>query len=247
MSCTRSRGRAFLPSNTLAALTAVVVLGLAAPGNAVAQPSTGSSLASKAPAGRASMAGSPRPKSPTAQLLQSKLTLRSSKVPPQPRNGQGRQRGHTLARIAALDPSGQVDAVAYCTQDATGAWSFGAAQPWSVRPTVTGNQSIAFRFNIYRNDGASLGSTDWWQGEVDGTQLLHAWARGRDYLYYKFMNMRTGELYNSVGYTLYPPHGVGYRETITVYWWVNGSWSRSITFAPAWSIRGANPLAYCMG
>jgi hypothetical protein len=222
----RRRTVAFSSSATVAALAAVVVA-LAGPGNAAAEPSIASGHPSKAPSGLVP-------------------TLRSSKVPPQPLHGQGRQRGRTVARTAALDPSGQVDAVAYCTRDANGAWAFGATHPWTVRPTVTGNQSIAFRFNIYRNNGSLYASTDWWQGEVDASQLFHAWVRGGDYLYYKFMNMRTGELYNSVGYTLYPQRGSGFRETITVYWFVNGSWSRSITFAPAWS-TGANPLYYCMG
>jgi hypothetical protein len=175
------------------------------------------------------------------------LTRHPSPVPPAPRHGRGRHHAKARAHLAALDPTGQVDAVAYCTQNAYGAWSLGAAQPWTVAPTVRGNQSIAFRFNVYRSDGASLGSTDWWEGEVDGTGLFHPWARGGNYLYYKFMNMRTNELYDSVGYTLYPPHGLGYRETITVFWYVNGAWSRSLTVAPAWSITGANPYSYCMG
>lgn len=184
----------------------------------------------------------------TATVGSPKLTLKRHRrhVPPAPRNRHSRHHAKPLARLSAWDATRQVDAIAYCTQNAYGAWSFGAAHPWSVMPTVSGNQSIAFRFNVYRSDGTSLGSTDWWEGEVDRYGLFHGWARGGDYLYYKFMNMRTGELYNQVGYTLYPPHGLGYRETITVFWYVNGAWSRSITFAPAWS-TGASPSAYCMG
>ena len=170
-----------------------------------------------------------------------KLTTRPAHVPPAPSNKLHRHGSKPLARATAWDPSRQVDAVAYCTQSG-GAWAFGAA----VLPTVAGNQSIAFRFNVFRSDGQSLGSTDWWEGEVDRYGLFHEWSRAGNGLYYKFMNMRTGELYNSVGYTLYPPRGLGYRETITVYWYVNGAWSRSITVAPTWG-TGASPTAFCMG
>jgi hypothetical protein len=228
------------------ALAALVAGPVVAPDRAVAHPRIASRhavdirLESRANvrSARASLRSSRHPRL--------RLTRRPSRVPPRPRNRQRRRISDVLSRTAAWDASGQVDAVAYCTQNAYGAWSLGAAHPWMVRPTVAGNQSIAFRFNVYRSDGVSLGSTDWWEGEVDRYGLFHEWARSANALYYKFMNMRTNELYNSVGYTLYPPRGLGYRETITVYWYVNGSWSRSLTVAPGWS-TGANPSAYCIG
>jgi hypothetical protein len=169
-----------------------------------------------------------------------------------------RRSGRRLARLAALDPSGRVDSLAYCQYNQgllqmtssgglvqqPGYWQASTSHPYRVIPTISGSQWIAFHITSLATDGSVPAQTHWYWGHATNPAGYFEQFYSSDIGGWYFQDATTGQRVKRVDLGLYPRAGYGVRFRMDVAWYTNGVVSRTSLVNVPWTTT-TNSLAFC--
>jgi hypothetical protein len=161
-------------------------------------------------------------------------------------------------RLAALDPSGRVDSLAYCQYNQgllqmtssgglvqqPGYWQASTSHPYRVIPTISGSQWIAFHITSLATDGSVPAQTHWYWGHATNPAGYFEQFYSSDIGGWYFQDATTGQRVKRVDLGLYPRAGYGVRFRMDVAWYTNGVVSRTSLVNVPWTTT-TNSLAFC--
>jgi hypothetical protein len=160
------------------------------------------------------------------------------------------------ARASFFDSSYSVDSLAYCASAgglpqftpgggiSTGPAEYTASSsnPYAVRPSIGGNQWIAFNLVIQRSNGA-VGESGWYWGYALHPEGL--FQQFYDSGSWRFQNVKTGQRLQSVTAWDKPPSGLGDRFIMHVAWYVGNTLVKTKSVYVPWT-NGQPGSLYCM-